>query len=162
MQTANIMLALGGNMGHTISKYGVTAAEIAVLREIHGEAAVFDVDPQPDVKRSMREERARLLEIYGKPPGSREISAVEVLFPGAAARVFESLDELELDPSFYKATSRATPKAAEPEEPADEVEEEVEDEPAEEVEEEAAKPAPKKKAAPAKTTAASKKSSLFK
>jgi len=51
-----------------------------------------------------------------------------VLFPGAAARLFETLDELELDPSFYKATERAKPKAkASPE--ADEVEVEEEDKP---------------------------------
>ena len=164
MQTANIMLALGGNQGMTVQKYGVTAAEIAVLREIHGEASVFDVEPLDDVDRSMRDERQRLLEIYGKPPGSREMSAVEVLFPGAAARVFENLDELELDPSFFKATQRAKAKpkkAAKVEEPDESVEEVAEDEPeVEEIEEEAPKP---KKAAPAKTTVAKKSGkSLFK
>jgi hypothetical protein len=158
MQTANIMLALGGNAGHTIQKWGVTAAEIAVLREIHGEASVFDIDPQDDVDRSMRDERSRLLDIYGKPAGSRELSAVEVLFPGAAARVFETLDELDLDPSFYKATGRVKPKKAKvkADEPVEE-EESVKDEPVEEIEEAPAKPASKKTVA-AKTTA---KKSLF-
>jgi len=158
MQTANIHLALGGNHGHTIQKWAVTPAEIAVLREIHGEASVFDIEPGEDVKRSGREERARLLEIYGKPPGSREMSAVEVLFPGAAARLFETLDELELDPSFYKATSRASPKKAEEPEldEVDERESATTDEP---------EPAPKpKKAAAARVTKPAKKSgkSLFK
>jgi hypothetical protein len=167
MQTADIMLALGGNHGHTVPKYGVTAAEIAVLREIHGEASVFDVDPREDVTRSMRDERLRLLEIYGKPPGSRELSAVDVLFPGAAARVFENLDELELDQSFYKATERARPRAKAAKPVAAEAEDApvgdgVEDEPVEEVDEADEAPAkpPKKKAAPAKTAGAKK--SLFK
>lgn len=157
MQTANIHLALGGNHGHTIQKWAVTPAEIAVLREIHGEASVFDIEPGEDVKRNSREERARLLEMYGKPPGSREMSAVEVLFPGAAARLFETLDELELDPSFYKATSRATPKAKAEEPEPDEVEER-------ESETDEPEPAPKpKKAAAAKAAKPAKKSrSLFK
>jgi len=159
MQTANITLALGGNHGHTIQKWMVTPSEIAVLREIHGEASVFDIEPGDDVERSGREERSRLLEIYGKPPGSREMSAVDVLFPGAAARLFETLDELELDPSFYKATSRAAPKKAKEPEPdeADEQESENADEP---------EPAPKpKKTVAAKTSAKSAKKSsksLFK
>jgi hypothetical protein len=138
MQQANIMLALGGNLGQTIQKFGVTPAEVAVLREIHGNAAVFDIQPlDEEVERTSREERSRLLEVYGKPPGSHELSAVEFLFPGAAARVYENFDELELDESFYKATGRAKPKVTkakakveEPEpEPDDEVEEddEVED-----------------------------------
>ena len=130
MQLANITLALGGDRGQTIQKFGVTPAEVAVLREIHGEASVFDVQPlDEDAERSNREERTRLLEIYGKPPGSRELSAVEVLFPGAAARVFENFDELELDESFYKATDRARPKKAQkPKEREDEPEPD-EDEP---------------------------------
>lgn len=147
MQTANIMLALGGSMGNTIPKYGVTAAEIAVLREIHGEAAVFDIDPQADIQRTSREERSRLGEVYGKPPGSRELSAVDVLFPGVASRVFETLDELEIDPSFFKPTERAKPKASPKAETSSEPDEA-------EVEEEVKQPVKK---APAKAA----KSSLF-
>jgi hypothetical protein len=135
MQTADIMLALGGNLGQTIQKFGVTPAEVAVLREIHGNASVFDIQPlDEDVERTSREERGRLLEIYGKPPGSREMSAVEHLFPGVAARVFESFDELELDDSFFKATGHAKPKArakpmgkAKEPDPEEEFDEEVEE-----------------------------------
>ena len=110
---------------------------MAVLREIHGEAAVFDINPGEDVERSNREERSRLLMDYGKPPGSREMSAVEALFPGMAARLPDSFAELELDDSFYKATGRVKPAKAgkkpvkpEPEpEPDDEDEPEPEEEP---------------------------------
>jgi len=130
MQTANIMLALGGDLGQTVPKFGVTPAEVAVLREIHGNAAVFDIYPlDEDVERTSREERSRLLEIYGKPPGSREASAVEVLFPGAAARVYESFDELEIDDSFYKATGRAKPKRVKVEEAEDDDEDDDDEKP---------------------------------
>ena len=168
MQLANIALALGGDQGNTIQKFGVTPAEVAVLREIHGDASVFDIQPlEEDVKRTSRDERIRLQEIYGKPPGSRELSAVDVLFPGAAARVFETFDELELDESFYKATDRAKPKKAQkPKEP-EEPDEPDEDEPEEPDEAPAPKPKPKPKpqpAAAARKAAAAKKSGkwLFK
>lgn len=161
MQIADIMLALGGNLGHTVQKFGVTPAEVAVLREIHGEAAVFDIQPLDDeVERSSKEERSRLLMIYGKPPGSQEISAVDFLFPGAAARLFEDFAELELDDSFYKATDRAKPtkakgkakKAKEPE--PEEVEDEAEPEAAEpeEAEEPDMEPEPKAKKTHGKST----------
>lgn len=117
MQTATVMLALAGDPGNTIPKFDVTPAEVAVLRLIHGDDAVHDINPSEDVERTNRAELARLREIYRKPAGSHEPSAVDALFPGAAARVFENFDELELDESFYKADRRVKPKAAAPAKP---------------------------------------------
>lgn len=125
MQTANCWVALGGDTGNTVPKFEVTPAELAVLQLIHGSDAVFDIVPGADVNRSNRDERSRLLATYGKPEGSREPSAVNVLFPGIAARLPESFDELDIDESFFKATGRASTKPA----PAV-VEEVVETEPA--------------------------------
>lgn len=112
MQTATCWVALGGDTGNTVPKFDVTPAEIAVLQLIHGSDAVFDISPGPDVNRSNRDERSRLQAFYGKPEGSREPSAVNVLFPGIGARLPETFDELELDESFFKATERATTKPA--------------------------------------------------
>lgn len=113
MQTANIMLSLGGDHGNQVYKHGVTAAEIAVLRAIHGDEAVKDVEPSGDLKRSHREERGRLIEIYGgaKIPDTKT-PIVESLFPGVAARVFESLHELDIPDSFFKATGHLTAASA--------------------------------------------------
>jgi hypothetical protein len=120
MQTANIMLALGGDKGNCVPKYGVTAAEIAVLRAIHGDDAVFDVEPtgedalaeDGERKRTNREELARLQHQYasGRLFGT-DVRAVGALFPGAAARVFEDIDELGLSEEAFKAESRATAKS---------------------------------------------------
>jgi hypothetical protein len=109
MQIANIMLSLGGDHGNQVYKHSVTAAEIAVLRAIHGDDAVKDVEPIGDVKRSHREERGRLIETYGgaKIPDTKT-PIVESLFPGVAARVFENLHELDLPDVFFKATGRLT------------------------------------------------------
>jgi hypothetical protein len=114
MQTANIMIFIGGGQsGNSVPKFGVTAAEIAVLRHIHGEDSVTDIEPAGDIQRSHREERARLVSTYGRQvDGSYQAPAVEALFPGAAARVFENLDELDVPAEFYKAETRATPQSA--------------------------------------------------
>lgn len=109
LQTANVMLAIGGDSRNTVPKYAVTAAEIAVLRVIHGEAAVFDVEPVGVVSRTDRQEIGRLSEIYGRQEGDRRIApAVAELFPGAAARVFHTLDDLELPEDLFIATERKT------------------------------------------------------
>lgn len=106
LQTANIMLALGGDVGQTVQRYGQTAAEIAVLQKIHGSDSVTDIrvlDREYDVNRSYRDELTRLRDVYGKlqPDGRHAAPAVDSLFPGAAARVFETIDELDLDESFF-------------------------------------------------------------
>lgn len=110
MQTANILLALGGDTGNTVPKRAVTAAEIAVLRAIHGEGSVTDIEPVGDINQSNRAELGRLRQNYGRAMDSENNSIVAQLFPGAAARVFETLDELDLDQSFYKPITRASAK----------------------------------------------------
>lgn len=112
MQTANCYVHLGGDSGTTVPKYGVTVSEIAVLEAIHGRGAVHEIEPLDDIKRSDREETTRLREIYGRsmiegPTGSR-VSVVESLFPGAAARAFQTLDQLDLPEESFKATGRMT------------------------------------------------------
>jgi len=117
MEYANIMLELGGDTGTTVPKRNVSAAEIAVLTAIHGEAAISEIDPcdgpvdkdGDPVQTSNRAELARLKAMYGHAKDSDDKSIVETLFPGAAARVFETLDELDIDESFYKA-DRVQPK----------------------------------------------------
>ncbi|HEV2155409.1 hypothetical protein [Bradyrhizobium sp.] len=106
MQTANILLSLGGHHGNTVPKFGVTAAEIAVLRAIHGDESIKDVEPGHVIKTTHRTERDRLLGIYGGAKFEDGRPIVESLFPGVAARVHETLAELELPGDFFKATGR--------------------------------------------------------
>jgi hypothetical protein len=116
MQKANVIVALGGDRGNTVPKYGVTASEIAVLMAIHGNDAVTDIQPLDDDETvNHREERNRLLGTYkGRNPEGH--AYVEALFPGAAARLIDTLDELNLPDDLYKATERMTaaPKKAAP------------------------------------------------
>lgn len=114
MELASVLVSIDGDAGNQVTKV-VTAAEIAVLRELHGNDAVTEIQPlgEVDPPRSHREERARLLQIYGKPDSNgRDSSPVSTLYPGAAARVFERLDELDIPDDLYKA-ERVRPARAE-------------------------------------------------
>lgn len=113
MDVADIQLALGGDKGNTISKFFVTASEIAVLREIHGDESVTDILPRGQKQISHRAERERLLAIYGAAKNADQRPIVESLFPGVAARLFETLAELELPEDFFKATQRVAPAPVE-------------------------------------------------
>lgn len=109
MQTAHITLLLGGDEGQTIQKYDVTASEIEVLRRIHGGDAVRDVTYSGEIVRSNRQELERLHRVYGvvQPDGASFSQHVAALFPGAAARVFDKLTELELDEHFVNRLAPA-------------------------------------------------------
>jgi hypothetical protein len=117
MQIANIMVAVGGDAGTTVPKYEMTVSEIAVLQRLHGNDAVFDIDPCGEIERRDREEIARLGLIYRSPDGGPH-AVVKELFPGAAARAFHNLDELTtaegnpLPEQMFKAASRVKAPAA--------------------------------------------------
>lgn len=96
MQVANIMLALGGDPGQVIPKFSVTPSEVAVLRVIHGADAVSEIEVVGAVNRAHRVERDRLVEAYGRGiNGEIRAPAVDALFPGVAARLFETFDEID-------------------------------------------------------------------
>jgi len=115
MEYANVIVKLAGEADNTVPKYGVTAAEIAVLLAIHGPDSVYDIepiDPPKDedgkvIKVRNRDELVRLRETYSSQ-NSRPV--VEALFPGSAARVHETIEELDLPDELFKPKSRAKPK----------------------------------------------------
>jgi len=67
MKLYSIKLRLGGSVANELRKVNVTAAEIEVLKSLHGSDSVTDVVELEDVKRSHREERARIYGIYANP-----------------------------------------------------------------------------------------------
>lgn len=110
MQIANIILDLGGDSRNSIPMYAVTAAEAAVLRVIHGDQSVHDIDITGTVARTHRQEIGRLTEKYSRQQADGRLGAPAVasLFPGAAARVFETYNELELPEDAFVARERKT------------------------------------------------------
>lgn len=105
MQTANVLVALGGDRGNSVPKH-VTAPEIMVLLAIHGDDAVYDIEPAEDIERSNTEEINRLRATYfatgedGKPK-------IDAVYTGKTPMLHQDLADLELPDDLYKATERA-------------------------------------------------------
>lgn len=111
MQTANVLVALGGDNRNTVPKNNVTPAEAAVLAAIHGEGAVHEIEVADEVDLDAAELREYLMKTYpAKDEDARLI--VENVFPGRRPDFPETFADLGLPDGLYKATARATPAAA--------------------------------------------------
>jgi hypothetical protein len=117
MQRCDVTVRLGGDLGNTVRKTGVSPAEIVILREIHGGPdAVVEIQPTKMDKVPHADERARLVYLYSQP-------IVDRLFPGAFAALPVSLKDVqitdvpegELEPD--SSEEAAEPKAADEPEP---------------------------------------------
>lgn len=67
MKLYSCKLRLAGATTNEVGKPDVTAAEIEVLRELHGADAVVDIKEAGENALSSAEERARLRRIYANP-----------------------------------------------------------------------------------------------
>ena len=107
MQLVNCVVALGGDQGMTVPKFGITVAEVAVLRAIHGPDAIIDVELAGETDISNRDERKRLLTNYlARDEDGKSIA--ENLFPGVGAKVPEFLEDLDLPEEVMKPVERAS------------------------------------------------------
>jgi len=64
MQICDCLVFIGGDIGNSVEKQGVTAAEIAVLRAVHGNDSVREIKVQDNAKTNHEEERERLMLLY--------------------------------------------------------------------------------------------------
>lgn len=113
MELANVIVAIGGDKSNTVPKYGVTPAEIAVLMTIHGNEAVFDIQPLfREVERSASQERERLFAKYpAKDDDNNPI--VAKVYPGNNPIMHMTLEDLQLPEEAFAATERVKPKKTE-------------------------------------------------
>lgn len=111
MELANALLALSGNRATTVPKYDITPPEVVVLNAIHGDDAVFDIEPTGEtVKRSFSAERDRLARLYpARDNDNRAI--VAVTYPGNAPVLPTTFDSLGLPESVYKPLAHVKPAA---------------------------------------------------
>lgn len=106
MQLASVLVHLNGDIGNTVPKINVTPSECEILRMIHGSDAVTDIYIIGRVDRSSRVERQRLFDIYKKRQvnGQEACPELDTLFPGVAARLYETFAEIEdLDENFFRS-----------------------------------------------------------
>lgn len=118
MQLYDCKVRLSGSLYNEVPKTGVTAAEITVLRVIHGSDSVADIKPDVfDRKRSDGSERARLDSIYGSAISKIEdIKSLNGIF-GVAAPLPQHLPGFEPDAKQKKKAGR--PPKQPPKQPVD-------------------------------------------
>lgn len=106
MQLINVMLRLGGDVRNTVPKFGITVAEAQLLRAIHGDDALSDVEPlDAEVDITPRKEVERLAEVYtGRDPDGRPI-----VLSAFAAGTPSTIDDLGLDETAFAVAERVKP-----------------------------------------------------
>ena len=88
MQTAIAEILLNGNINNTVVKK-ITAAEVPVLRHIHGADGVVNAKADETFKRSNAEELERLKGFYGEV-------VVSQVYPGSLPKLPTTLAEVGL------------------------------------------------------------------
>lgn len=87
MQLANCKVRLMDDLGNEIPKTCVTPAEVLMLQREHGQAAVVNITPLINNKRTHANELRRLVDNYGA-------KKVAEAFPGAAPRLPVTFEEI--------------------------------------------------------------------
>lgn len=106
MQIVNCTVAIAGEAGMTVGKERVTVPEILVLRAVHGEDAVRNIEVIDDLDIDSNEERARLAAIYKSPEGVVKDTL------GAVGSLPKTLDESGIGDEFVISTGPAKGKKA--------------------------------------------------
>ena len=88
MQIAIVEILLNGDVQHTITR-PITAAEVLIIRQIHGHDSIVNPTEQVSIKRSNADEIARLKAEYGS-------TVFAVVYPGAAPKLPETFAETGL------------------------------------------------------------------
>lgn len=90
MQRCNATVRLGGELDNTVPLYGLSPAEVLVLRHIHGQDAVVDFAPAGNDRGKSIDERARLAEKYSA-------KFLTEVFPGAHPTYPATFAEIGVD-----------------------------------------------------------------
>lgn len=94
MQICNCTVAIGGDPGMTVTKERVTVPELMILRAVHGDDAVRNIEVTGESDVSSPEERERLMSIYVNPVGVVKDTV------GAAGALPKSIDESGIPEDF--------------------------------------------------------------
>lgn len=104
MQICNCTVAIGGEAGMTVVKERVTVPELAILRVVHGEDAVRNIEVIADESVDSADERSRLASIYKNPE-----NVVRDAF-GAAGALPKTLEDAGISDEFVISKTPAATK----------------------------------------------------
>lgn len=118
MRLYSCKVRLSGSLYNEVPKFDVTAAEVHILRLLHGNDSIANLEETGKNKIGQAEERDRLIELYG--PGLSAMRQLREMPNQAFAGVFGIGGRL---PEDIPGTPKAAPKVAakapvdEPDEP---------------------------------------------
>lgn len=121
MKLYDCKVRLGGSLYNEVPKTGLTAAEIHILRHLHGNDAVADITEAGKNSTTQAQERERLIEVYGDGLRGQQINktspaqAFSEIF-GIAGRLPEAIEGA----AKAKPKTAAAPVVEEPDAPEDE------------------------------------------
>jgi hypothetical protein len=115
MQTASCHVRLGGDVQNTVFKQEVTPAEILLLRGIHGQDAVVDIQFTGSDKRPHVEERDRLFRTYGEAKTQKGEPIFMLIFPSPLTPMPVSFRDIgmDMDGNEVPEKPKRAPKAPE-------------------------------------------------
>lgn len=112
MKLYECKLRLAGNPLDEVRRYDVTAAEITLLKDIHGADALAEVKESGTVERDADQERDRLEQVYGE---RRVVKVFGVPKPRIEDEIVSTVEAPELDVDL-SAARPARPRRARPDE----------------------------------------------
>jgi hypothetical protein len=117
MQIVNCDVHLGGDRNHVVPKTGVTVAEIEILRVLHGEDSVVNINPTKQDTRKHAEELDRLRKTYKRklpgPDSKGSKNIVDTVYPGPRPNLPATLKDIGVDyPTASKAKKKSPAKDA--------------------------------------------------
>jgi hypothetical protein len=109
MKLYDCKVRLQGSLYNEVPKPGVTAAEIYLLRHIHGNDAVADITEAGKNTATQSQERERLIEVYGEGLRGQQINKTSP--SQALAEIFGIAGRL---PEVIEGAAKAKPKTTAP------------------------------------------------
>jgi hypothetical protein len=110
MQLATVEVRLSGSRENTVVKDNVTVPEIVLLRAIHGNDSVNNIQPTGMDKRPHAAEYERLKKIYGTAKDEKENLILDKLFPGHNPVFPVTLADIGLEVSGADTEEATTPR----------------------------------------------------
>lgn len=101
MQTVTCEILIGGDMGNTVVKAGITVPEIVILTALHGVGSVSNMKLEGENNISNGPELARLTKIYGRDIIAKAFPGANPVLPKLLIDI--GIDDVAVEPEPTKA-----------------------------------------------------------
>ena len=107
MQTVTCEILIGGDMGNTVVKAGITVPEIVILTALHGIGSVTNMKLEGENVISNSSELKRLTDIYGRDIITKAFPGANPVLPKLLVDIGIDDVAVEPEPVKYKKSKKA-------------------------------------------------------